>query len=516
LLAFSTIAQQPNNTVFNIPVTINTSEKNLSEVLNEISNKANVYFSYDATVIVSDRLVSLHVKNEPVIQVLNSLFDTSLISFIEKENQIIISLIESIDKTENILSPIVNAPEYISLSGKLIDEKNGDPLLFASISVFNKPIGTITNSEGEFILKIKKEISEEPIVISCLGYSQKILTVSELIEKETITLHPVSIQIKEVKVNAIDVYEILNNVISKLSENYGDDLLMMKGFYRETLKQDEDYINISEAVIDILKSQYFNTAREDKIRIVKGRKSPDVSPFLWVDFKLMGGPTTMTQLDVLKTMNSFIDPEFRDLYKYNINRVIWFHARPVYVIQFKPVRNVLFPCYEGELYVDRETFAVLHVDFGFSKQGLRIAEQSLIRKKPKSFKVKPESVRYKIDYRYSNEICYLYSAKASIMFKVRNRKENINSQFYSVSELLVTDHKKSQIKRFPRREIFTKSDIFTENINSFDEQFWGNFNIFKPDEELNTAIENLKTNFKSNGNLFLYNKNYLTNSKSKK
>ncbi|MBN1819916.1 MAG: carboxypeptidase-like regulatory domain-containing protein [Prolixibacteraceae bacterium] len=516
LLAINSFAQYQNNSVLNIPVSVNASDITLTEALSEISRKANVYFSYDASIIVSDRLVSLNVNNQPVRDVLKSLFDTSMFSFIEKENQIIISFSEDTDPGDlnRILEP--ENKEYITLSGQLVDEKNNDPLLFASVSVFNKPIGTITNTEGKFILKIKHDLSSDPIVLSCVGYSQKILTVSELQKKEIIALHPVSILIKEVRVNAISPYEILDNVVARIDENYGNDLMMMKGFYRETLKQDEDYIKVSEAVIDILKSEYSNTSREDKIRIVKGRKSSDVSPFQWVNFKLMGGPTTMTQLDILKTMGNFIDPEYRNLYKYDIDRVIWFHNHPVFVLRFKPARNDLFLCYEGELYIDRETYAVLHVDFGFSKKGLRIAEQSLIKKRPKDFKVKPENVRYNVDYRYTNGICYLYSAKASIVFKVRHKIENINSKFFSVSELLVTDFKKSQIKRFPRKEVFNKTDIFAENIDSFDEDFWGSFNIFKPDEDLQGAIENLKNNYKSTGKLFLYDNNFLSKSESEK
>ena len=492
LLSVSTNGQQHDMPVLNIPVSLKKAEEPLANILNDISQKANVYFSYDASVVVSDRLVSIDVTNKPIIDVLNRLFDNSLFFFIEKENQIIISLAEGINSPPNENHNGPGKSEYITLTGQVVDSEKGNPLYYASVSVFNKPLGTVTNSEGEFILKIEDKFSSDPIVLSCLGYHQKMTTVNDLLNNEKILMHPSTIHIKEVKVKAVTPEEVLNRVLDKMSDNYGTELLMMRAFYRETLKQDAEYINISEAVIDILKAQYYNTSREDRIRILKGRKSPEVSPFKWVNFKLMGGPLTMTKLDVLKTMDSFINPEFRDLYKYNINRVIWYHGHPVFVLQFKPVKNVSFPFYTGELYIDRETYALLHAEFGFSKQGLKIAGQSLIRKKPKGFKVKPVSVKYSVDYRYSNRICYFNSAKAEILFKVRNRNENINSQFNSISEVLITDFEKSQVKRFPRKEVFSESDIFTENINSFDQKFWGNFNILKPDEELQSAIENLK------------------------
>ncbi len=497
LLNFWLPAQHTDSSLFNIAVTLQETNQPVSDLLETITSRAGIYFSYDATAIVADRKVSLDVLNQPVIKVLSGMFDTLLIRFTEKENHIVISLRET-DSTR-ITGP---KGEFIKLTGRLMDEKSGEFLPSATVSLFNQPIGTITNAEGEFVLKIRKEHAGEPLVLSCLGYAQKITTVEELQKKDTIALHPISIRIREVKVVAIPVSEILDRVIERIPVNYGNNLLMMRGFYRETLQQDETYINISEAVIDLLKSGYSNMGRSDKVRIVKGRKSPDVSPFQWVNFKLMGGPATMTQLDILKTMSPFIDPEFRNLYTYSIDRVIWYHSRPVYVIRFKPVRKVQFPCYQGEMYIDRETYALLHVDFGFSKQELRTAQQTLIRKKPAGYKVRPERVRYKVDYRYSGGLYYLYAAKASMGVKVKNRKENMNSEFFSVSELLITDLKKSHIKKFPRKELFTLSDIFTESIQNFDDAFWGNFNILKPDENLQTAISNSKNNAHPENKLF--------------
>ncbi len=489
LLNLSLQAQQKDRSMFTIPVTLQEVNQPVSELLKTITAREGIYFSYDASIIVEDRKLSLDMINQPVHKVLSAMFDTLFIQFTEKENHIVISLREP-DSTR-IPEP---QGEFIQLSGRIMDEQSREFLSSATVSLFNKPIGTITNADGEFVLKIRKEYAKEPVVLSCLGYAQKIMTPEELLKKDTLTLYPISIRIREVKVVAIPVQEILNRVIQRMPENYGNNLLMMRGFYRETLQQDKTYTNISEAVIDLLKSRYSDDARSDKVRIVRGRKSPDVNPFQWVNFKLMGGPATMTQLDILKTMSPFIDPEYRNLYHYAIDRVIWFHARPVYVIQFKPIRKVPFPCYQGEMFIDKENFALLHVEFGFSKQELRMAEQTLIRKKPAGYKVKPEEVRYTIEYRNSGDFHYLYSAKASILVKVKNRRENINSDFFSVSELLITDLEKSHVKRFARKELFTLSDIFTENIQNFDDAFWGNFNILKPDEDLQTAIENSKKN----------------------
>jgi hypothetical protein len=60
--------------------------------------------------------------------------------------------------------------------------------------------------------------------------------------------------------------------------------------------------------------------------------------------------------------------------------------------------------------------------------------------------------------------------------------------------LLVTDIQPTEQKRFRREESFTNRDIFVELIGAYDAEFWENFNIIKPDEDLRNAIQNLSIN----------------------
>ena len=132
----------------------------------------------------------------------------------------------------------------------------------------------------------------------------------KILDEDVIVMKPVSIRIKEVRVVATTPEKLLQNIRDHLLVNYSEDSKLMTGFYRETIKQDEEYINVSEAVVEILKAPYSNPTRSDLVRIIKGRRSPDVKPFQWLNFKLQGGPFTITRLDIVKTVESFIDKEY--------------------------------------------------------------------------------------------------------------------------------------------------------------------------------------------------------------
>ena len=71
--------------------------------------------------------------------------------------------------------------QQLSLQGKVIDAETRLKLADANISILNKPgVGTSTNDEGEFSLKIFQHDSDT-LLITFIGYETKIISVKELL-----------------------------------------------------------------------------------------------------------------------------------------------------------------------------------------------------------------------------------------------------------------------------------------------------------------------------------------------
>lgn len=475
------------DSVLNRVISVRAEKIPIASVLRLISSEQDIYFSYDASLVNTEREISLRAENRTLSEILKIIFPHGEFRFIQKEDYIIITTLE--DNHEIFEEDEVGKPEeIITLTGSVLDYVTREPLAYVSVAVQNIAIGTITNLDGEFILKLPIEYASDSLIFSFVGYQLATRAIQNFKPDGIIHLHSVSIRIREVKVKAVSVEELLDEVRHRIGSNYPTSNRLLTGFYRETIRQDNDYISITEAVLEVLKSPYLSDFREDKVRLLKARKSPDIRPFHWVNFKLQGGPYTITKLDAVKTMETFIDKEFQHLYRYNISDVIWYKEHPVFVVSFRPVKNISFPLFKGEMYIDRESYAILFARFSLDNYGLGIAEQSLIRRKPKGFKVKPLNVDYQVDYRMHENQWFLHSAKAYVSFRVRSREDRVNSVFESVSELLVTDIKDTDLKRFPGRDLFTINDIFAEMNVDYDENFWGNYNIIKPDEDLQNAI----------------------------
>ena len=60
--------------------------------------------------------------------------------------------------------------QRITISGKIVDKETKEPLVFASLGIKGKPIGTITNLQGEFDFHIPAEFRNEMLSIAMLGY----------------------------------------------------------------------------------------------------------------------------------------------------------------------------------------------------------------------------------------------------------------------------------------------------------------------------------------------------------
>jgi len=72
--------------------------------------------------------------------------------------------------------------------GKIVDSKTKKALVFASLTVNGTNISTVTNTQGEFLLKVPKKYTNSDVTISFLGYTSKVLNLSDFKTKTTIKL----------------------------------------------------------------------------------------------------------------------------------------------------------------------------------------------------------------------------------------------------------------------------------------------------------------------------------------
>lgn len=82
-----------------------------------------------------------------------------------------------------------------------------------------------------------------------------------------------------------------------------------------------------------------------------------------------------------------------------------------------------------------------------------------------------------------------------ILFKCDWRRKLFSTSYNVLSEMVVTDIQEAAPRIAPE-EVFDKKDVLSDNVALFfDEDFWGSYNIIKPDESLEDAVDKLKKQY---------------------
>lgn len=78
----------------------------------------------------------------------------------------------------------------ILLKGLVTDQATNLPLAYASVGILDKPLGTVSDSNGHFFFSILEENKTDTLQISLVGYETKKIPVNELlnVDNQTISL----------------------------------------------------------------------------------------------------------------------------------------------------------------------------------------------------------------------------------------------------------------------------------------------------------------------------------------
>ena len=387
---------------------------------------------------------------------------------------------------------------FKAYEGKVIDALTKKPIVFANVYLLNSSIGTITNSDGDFILKVPASETDKTVGVSFIGYHNVELKLSAFNpEDNVIKLEPSSVQIKEVIIRTSDPTELLQMAMRRINENYKVSPEMLIAFYRETIKQNRSYVAVSEAVLDVYKAPYDNDFDVDRVKIFKGRKSQDVKKMDTLIFKLQGGPRTSFLLDVVKNPGALLSSDFIDYYQFTFSGFVSIDGRDNYVIEFDQKDNVNYPLYKGKVYLDTKNLAFSRLDFELSDKGIDLADNELVRKKPIDLKVNVIGAHYLINYRVLDDQWYLNHVRSELSFECKWQKKLFKSTYVTALEMAVTDREDEKVDKFKYKESARMSDIFADQVTYFsDGDFWGEYNYIKPDESIESAISKLNRKLK--------------------
>ena len=386
-----------------------------------------------------------------------------------------------------------NNDDYQSYRGKVIDRLTQTPLTYCNILAAGTNIATVTNAEGDFLLKIPVAYKHVKLIVSHIGYKSRTIEADELqAQKGIIAMEQATVVLPQINVLTQDANALVALMFEKIPENYPIQEMSMTAFYRESIRKSRSYVSLSEAVVEIQKRSY-NNYRQDYARLIKARKQTDYTKLDTLVFKLMGGPYNCLFLDVMKYPVFLMSERMFEKYDFTLNKIQWIDDKLIYVVDFKHRPTKEEALYDGKFYIDAASLALKSAVFSLDLTNQAEAIRMFIQKKPFNAKVSPVQADYRMDYVEKDGKWYYAYSRIELGIKVNWKKKLFNSHYFSAIEMAITDHEiSSDDKSIKFSDRLRTHVIIADKAEGFsDPDFWGPHNVIEPDKPIEAAIRKI-------------------------
>jgi hypothetical protein len=385
---------------------------------------------------------------------------------------------------------VVLSQQSYTINGKLVDKINSNAILYANVSINNRSIGTITNSEGVFSLSFVGT-EQDTICFSHLNYYKKCISLNELIaENVQVQLNRKEFNLNEISVKANSISEIIEKTINNSKVKINDNFpLFFETYYREFVKENDKYTKFADGMLD-----YYITKNSKKIKTTV-RVNQSRAKVIQTESEEGMDWNTTSPLDVRKISLFRIMDKLKNLhskenatsYKYKLFSNISDDGTEVLLIKFEPKPKINKPLYTGKIEIDKKQNLIL--SFGYELLP-NYAEYSkdinlLI------FKAKLLSSEVNVLFHLDRSNYNLSYTRKQFEMKIWNKKK-INDRFFFLSDLLVTKtHNKTFSCPITKKEAYKKKALFLLG-NNYKSNFWENQNVIKLTPEEEEVVERLK------------------------
>ena len=410
----------------------------------------------------------------------------------------------------------------ITITGTVRDHETRRRMENVTVTLVGTSIGTVTNADGVFSLKISGALTSRNLEFSHIGYQNTSMLIpanSEITafssdsnpnstsstkqtdtqifsanHTVTIWMTPTARQLDEALIFGADARQLVEEALRNIPENYPLTNNQLQSFYRETVQKGQRYISVSEAMMDVYKTPYLRRDPDrDRVRLTKARRLMSQKASDTLAVKVEGGPTQSLYLDIVKNPDILFNLQTLDYYSFILEPYEMMDGRIQYVIRFEPRAIVDYALCEGRIYIDREELAITRAEYFLDVSDTDKATSAILRKKPFGIRFRPLEVHQVVQYKLQGDVAYLSYIRNEIRFKCDWKRRLFSSVYTARSEMVVVERDEQPQNPISRQEAFKSSQIFYDMVNVYwDEDFWKDYNIIEPTESLENAVKKLR------------------------
>ncbi|MCG2431971.1 carboxypeptidase-like regulatory domain-containing protein [Aequorivita xiaoshiensis] len=459
-------------------------------------------------------------------------------------------------KLKHLVSVIVmfitaTAFSQSNLNGKVADFLTFQPIESASVYIKNTTIGTISNSDGNFALKVPKEHLNDTLVISSIGYKSYNVVIESFENGSDIFLEEDVASLDEVVIVAdprpTTGNGIVQKAIERLPANLPEQAYLQKGFLRHKERNKKEYKWLIESAITLYDSSYAAGAKDFiKINVDETRKSYDlrdidslftysaylksigsnagnvslnsvkksalINAIKWNDSRVNGLENLFKgKLNLLRNSNAtgaLLGKNMLEKHQFNLDTILVDNGRKIYKIEITKGKdfvglntpNIYNEGFapKGWIYIYYDNYAIKRVEYELT------AASDVQKRRSKSLfdtqtmhKLTMTYMEYN-DKMYPNYIYYETPKLVNTGDRSTNRVKTEaepgfdkgEQYYYTVQEILFTDIiQETELIKEELQQNDWSADIFSSK--PYNETFWKTYNVLLESEEEEKLILDL-------------------------
>lgn len=374
----------------------------------------------------------------------------------------------------------IQANDYKRIIGRVQAGDTGKPLAFTRLSVGNNKLGTLSNEKGVFVIKVPSYLQNDTLQVSHLNYiPQNIPLESVGTDSLIVTLLHDTLTLATIEIPSITPEDTIRKSWKLRGKNYSTRPTLIQGYYQQEMVgvEPQTQFLITEGVLEIYKTPY-NRNRNDKVRALKGRKKLAPRGYIYKGQEyplpyISQGPHLGIILDVMKDDNSFLKPYNQKYYRYSFEEIQKHNNRLTYIFSFAPINeDKTLAFFKGKIYIDLQSLAIVRASYVVTEAGIKLYNTN-------DYALKLVSREYEVNYMEYQEHWYLQDARVANQYYY----PLVEGELYSNHTFLTTEIINEKIKGFPINEALSLDESFVELVDSFDEEFWGDYNVIPVQEK---------------------------------
>jgi len=404
---------------------------------------------------------------------------------------------------------IANIQSQTVITGKVIDTDSKEGLPFATIIVPNTLIGTVTNVDGEFELKLKEAASN--IKASYIGYSDQTISLKEKSKNITIPLSTQTVSLDEIIVSSKTPLQYIIEAVENHPENISTTPFETRGYFSEKTSMVNDKVDafrLNESVFNSYLSLSADTTEKDQNQLVLFRSSEqgefdtmldegkkmkrkiekgkidfnneneenveEENNNIDVDIEGLSGEGPSESLEIVKSILSlpFLNNNQFKKFEYTFGVATTYQGKPLIAIDFISKKKIEMSKYDGSLYLDYENLAIVAIVY---KQNIKIPFWvNMIISGVAGFKIDEVNQKFNIQNQQLGSIWYpkKIHKTGQITFKQEGQFEVLDiQQLFSVDRINIDSPKEIAVEnRFDREkdkteQIFPMKGLTWDDVN---------------------------------------------------